>query len=331
MYKIFSRYVKSPEMSSPESPFAAVKECGGTVYGFWVRPVNFCLNVSPLMEEAIERAFSGAPSPDADEMINRVFCEWTKAVIAYHDKESKPFSPDIFKKYQFEMQVIVAPQCGGITLKSYNMDGAFDLRGKMRESATGKDAVSISLARANGFTGECAPEYAGVLAFNDGNNRENRYVYDFTGAMLAAASEAEGESDPVGEKFGGSYLLAVDMDKYAAFRRRKEETRPYITLKTLDARLAFYAEKGKIKYSEMELLEGFAPRTEEYFEVTEAAEEYIAFIAEGKYFEDGEKREIKLAKGEAKTFKQTESREVSLSDGDFDFSYVSSLTVNWEK
>ena len=154
MYKIFARYVESPEACTPENPYATVKEYQDTVYGFWVRPVNFCYNVSGLMKKAIDNAFSvdlsehKSDSAEPDEMLNKVFREWTKEVAAYHEKADKPFSPDIFKKYQFEMQVLIFSPEGGLIIKTYDMYGAVDYwPNNPKKLQTDKDIVAVSLSR----------------------------------------------------------------------------------------------------------------------------------------------------------------------------------------
>ena len=342
MYKIFARYTKAPEAWTPENPYAAVKEYQGTVYGFWVRPVNFCYNVSDLMKKAIDSAFSvdffehDSDSAEPDEMLNKVFREWTKEVTAYHEKAEKPYLPDIFKNYQFEMQVLISSPEGGLIIKTYDMDGAVDYwTNNPKKLQTDKDIVAVSLSREHDFLGKCDPRNAGILCFKDQEptgikNSQNRYIYNWSDLLLHIANQADKTDTPVEDYFDGSYLLAVDMNKLNNYRRYKEEGRPYITVETFDGKFAFYATPGKIRYLDMECLKGKMPSTEEYLEIIEVTDKTIKFIVQSKYLDGGKDEEAALERGKKITFGHTEYNAVTMRDGDFEFAYASKLTICWK-
>jgi len=341
MYEVFARYVSSSEFSTPENPYATVVEYQGTIYGFWVRPINYCHHVSSLMKNAIDSVFGGHSTGeepianDPNDVINRVFREWSREVVAYHEQANLRFSPDIFQKYQFEMQVIILPPDGELRVVTYDMNGMVsNWPGKNIALKTDGDMIAVSLSRSHQYLGTCEPRNAGILCFRDKEPTgmkytQNRYIYNWPQLLLSIADRADQMDDPVGDLFDGSFLLIVDMDKVNAYRNYKENTQPYITVETYDGKFAFYAVPGIHYFKDMECLEGTLHLEGESLEITEVTDEAIRFVVQGKYLDTGKDQEVLLQKGGELVFERTEHNEVAMTDGEFEFAYASKLKLSW--
>ncbi len=344
MYKLFSRYVKARSMAFVRSPYACLQEYCGTIYGFWVRPTaDNHYAVADLMEDAVSRTFAEletnpvAEKAETDKIVSLVFKEWAKSVVAFHEESGKTFTPDIFKGYGFEMQLIIVSD-SGCTVKKYDMNGNADGLGGDKKLKTDNDLVTVSLSRADGFYGECLPQNAGIICFRDKEaagdyNTQNRYIYDWRGLMVSiAANEIAGETDaPTGDNFDGSFLLAVDMDKLENYLNRQTESRPYVTVRLLDeGKFGFYAETGKVYFKEMELIEGTVPSDDAYLEIKKITEDSIELVVNGSFKEDGGEETVLLKKGETKTLEHQRRHSVDMTDGEFEFTKVSRLELNWD-
>lgn len=333
MYTLFSRNVPVTN----ESPYACVKEHQGVLYGFWIRPVRFCSNdVCILMDKAINQAFeSSASGKDLgyDDIINRIFREWTYATLSFHEKEGKPFSANIFKNYAFEMQVLIFPSYGGCIVKKYDMNGETD-----KCPATDKDIVTVSLSPSDNYMGSSKAEYSGIICFREKEPAgkgysQNRHIYDWERLITSVAEgaiDSEEALDP--DSFDGSFLLAVDMDKLELYRSRDTEKRPYIIIDIHEGSFGVYAETGKIYYADMELINGYSPLTEEYFEFTEVAEDEVRFIVNKKYTDGVKEQEVLLKKGESKVFGYETEEEWTTYDGsDLIRTNLWRIKVSWDK
>ena len=331
MYTIISRRASR----ACGSPYAAVKEHQGVVYGFWIRPEKFCSNdVCSLMDTAIEQVFNNEISGIAlkyDDIMSRIFREWTHAVVEYHEKEGKPFSADIFKNYGFEMQVLIFPPDEECIVKKYNMKGEFDSK-----SVTDDDLVTVSLSRYDGFMGNSEAHYSGIICFREKEpfgkkDSQNRYIYSWESLLVSVAKYIADDNALDTDNFDGSFLLAVDTDKLERYLSRHTEKRPYIVIDIHEGRFALYAEKGIFSYADMELISGYRPHKDEYLEITEVTDTHVKFIVDKKYTDGENVKDALLEKGGSVTFRREAEKDWSSYDGsDLLHTDVSKIEISWQ-